>query len=65
MNTKTCFECGKKFERHAGAPVFETIEYHGSLVNMHRVCAKNFRENKTLTAQEVEQVVDTSIFGLD
>lgn len=65
MNTKTCFECGKKFELHNGMPVFQTIDYHGSPVNMHKVCAKRFAENKPVTAQEVGQVVDISIFGLD
>jgi len=64
MNRKTCFECGKKFQLHDGNPVFEIIDYHGSPVNMHKVCAKNFNEKKPLTAQEVDQVVDPSIFGL-
>ena len=45
-----CFECGKAFMNNGQGPIFVEVDYHGSKVKMHKACAKNAKEDKSLTA---------------
>ena len=49
-----CFVCGGKLLDAVRRPITPVErDYHGSIVKMHKVCAKTFdTDNKTLTARE-------------
>jgi hypothetical protein len=47
-----CFECGNQLMYVDGEPLFETRDYHGAAVRLHKECAKRWDKDKPVTAQE-------------
>lgn len=48
-----CFECGNQLAYVNGVLVFDTRDYHGTQVKMHKDCAKRYDEEKPVTAKVV------------